>query len=66
MTQLAASVRRMSSLHARLQYIRKRVGNSMQLAPRLMTRGNMVNDRVAFLASKQVRAAPPHVVGFFF
>ena len=38
----------------RLQEIRKRIGNSMQLAPLLMTRENMVNDRVSLLVSKQI------------
>ena len=42
------------SARARLQDIRKRVGNSMQLAPLLMTRENQVNDRIALLASKQL------------
>ena len=41
------------SARARLQDIRKRVGNSMQLAPCLMTREPQVNDRIALLASKQ-------------
>ena len=38
----------------RLQEIRKRIGNSMQLAPFLMTRENMANDRVPLLGSKQI------------
>ena len=42
------------SARARLQDIRKRVGNSMQLAPRLMTRVNHLNDRTALLASNQL------------
>lgn len=38
---------------ARLQVIRKRVGNSMHMAPLLMTRGTQVNDRIALLVSNQ-------------
>ena len=52
------------SARARLQATRRRVGNSMLLAPLLMMRGNQVNHRIALLASSQVwkgHAAAPQL-----